>query len=78
MIQENLNSVYRDKTCFMIAHRISSIKNADLILVLEDGKIIETGTHKELLNKRGHYYGVYIAQYGDYLNYEDEKCKEVG
>jgi len=78
MIQENLNSVYRDKTCFMIAHRISSIKNADLILVLEDGEIIETGTHEELLNKRGHYYGVYIAQYGDYLNYEDEKCKEVG
>jgi ATP-binding cassette subfamily B protein len=76
MIQENLNSVYEDKTCFMIAHRISSIKNADLILVLKDGEIVETGTHEELLNKRGNYYGVYKAQYSDYLNNED--CKEVG
>jgi len=76
MIQENLNSVYKDKTCFMIAHRISSIKNADLILVLKDGEIVETGTHEELLNKRGNYYGVYKAQYSDYLNNED--CKEVG
>lgn len=80
MIQKNLNSIYKDKTCFIIAHRISSIKNSDLILVLDDGKIIESGTHKELLDKKGHYYGVYKAQYGDYLDLdeEDENCKEVG
>jgi len=79
MIQRNLNTVYKDKTCFIIAHRISSIKDSDLILVLEDGKIIESGTHKELLDNRGHYYGVYKAQYGDYLDeVDDENCKEVG
>jgi len=78
MIQENLNAVYKDKTCFMIAHRISSIKNADLILVLDDGNIVESGTHEELLDKKGHYYGVYIDQYGDYLEDDYEKCKDVG
>jgi len=79
MIQRNLNTVYKDKTCFIIAHRISSIKDSDLILVLEDGKIIESGTHKELLDNRGHYYCVYKAQYGDYLDeVDDENCKEVG
>ena len=79
MIQRNLNTVYKDKTCFIIAHRISSIKDSDLILVLEDGKIIESGTHKELLDNKGHYYGVYKAQYGDYINEADsENCKEVG
>jgi ATP-binding cassette, subfamily B, multidrug efflux pump len=79
MIQRNLNTVYKDKTCFIIAHRISSIKDSDLILVLEDGKIIESGTHKELLDNKGHYYGVYKAQYGDYINEADsESCKEVG
>lgn len=78
MIQKNLNSVYRDKTSFIIAHRISSIKDSDLILVLDDGKIVESGTHEELLNKEGHYYEVYKAQYGDYLSKKDEECKEVG
>jgi len=78
MIQKNLNSVYRDKTSFIIAHRISSIKDSDVILVLDDGKIVESGTHEELLNKKGHYYEVYKAQYGDYLSKKDEECKEVG
>lgn len=79
MIQKNLNTIYKDKTCFIIAHRISSIKDSDLILVLDDGRIVESGTHKELLDNKGHYYGVYKAQYGDYLDEEDnEDCKEVG
>lgn len=78
MIQKNLNSVYRDKTSFIIAHRISSIKDSDLILVLDGGKIVESGTHEELLNKEGPYYEVYKAQYGDYLSQKDEDCKEVG
>jgi ATP-binding cassette subfamily B protein len=78
MIQNNLNTIYKGKTSFIIAHRISSIKDCDLILVLEDGSIIESGTHKELLDKKGHYYGVYQAQYGDYLGDTDEESsKEV-
>ncbi|BCZ44291.1 ABC transporter ATP-binding protein [Clostridium gelidum] len=78
MIQKNLNTVYKAATCFIIAHRISSIKDSDLILVLDEGKIVESGTHKELLNNKGHYYGVYKAQYGDYLDeVNGEKNKEV-
>lgn len=78
MIQNNLNTIYKGKTSFIIAHRISSIKDSDLILVLEDGSIIESGTHKELLDKKGHYYSVYQAQYGDYLSETDEEnSKEV-
>jgi len=78
MIQGNLDSVYKDKTCFKIAHRISSIKDSDLILVLDDGEIVESGTHEELLSKKGHYYRVYKAQYGDYLSGKDDRsCKEV-
>jgi len=79
MIQRNLNTVYKATTCFIIAHRISSIKDSDLILVLDEGTIVESGTHKELLNNKGHYYGVYKAQYGNYLDEVDDKnCKEVG
>lgn len=78
MIQNNLNTIYKGKTSFIIAHRISSIKDCDLILVLEDGSIIESGTHKELLDKKGHYYGVYQAQYGNYLcEIDEENSKEV-
>lgn len=78
MIQNNLNTIYKGKTSFIIAHRISSIKDCDLILVLEDGSIIESGTHKELLDKKGHYYGVCEAQYGDYLGEANEETsKEV-
>ena len=50
-IQKTLNSIEQDKTCFIIAHRISSVKDADFILVMHDGKIIERGKHEELLLK---------------------------
>jgi ATP-binding cassette, subfamily B, multidrug efflux pump len=65
-IQKTLNSIQQNKTCFIIAHRISSVKDADLILVMDDGKIIERGTHEELLLKRGYYYNVFQNQYGNF------------
>lgn len=68
MIQKNLKEYYKDKTAFVIAHRISSLRNADLILVLKDGKIIERGCHQELIDKKGYYYDVYCQQYGDLTN----------
>ena len=52
----------------VIAHRISTVKNADEIIILENGKIAERGTHAELLAKKGLYYKTYEAQYGDYHN----------
>ena len=75
MIQQNLKDIYNDKTTFIIAHRISSNKNADLILVIDNGEIVERGTHDELLEMRGKYFDGYKAQYGDYL--EEDEFEEV-
>lgn len=50
----------------IIAHRISSVRNADEIIILNHGKIAERGTHEELLAAKGLYYSTYEAQYGDY------------
>lgn len=67
-IQRALKSVYSNRTNFIIAHRISSVKNADLILVIDKGGIVEKGKHEELLAKRGYYYNVYINQFGNFDN----------
>jgi len=65
-IQRTLKSLLKEKTCFIIAHRISSVKEADLILVMENGEIIERGKHKELLAKKGYYYKVFMNQNGNF------------
>jgi ATP-binding cassette subfamily B multidrug efflux pump len=75
-IQRTLKSVLKDKTCFIIAHRISSVKEADIILVMENGRIIERGRHKELLAKKGYYYKVFRNQNGDFAGqHEGEDVK---
>lgn len=56
----------QDKISFIIAHRISSVKDADVILVLDQGKIIERGTHQQLLDLKGHYYNVFQNQFGEF------------
>lgn len=71
-IQAELKSVSKKCTTFIIAHRISSVKNADLILVLNNGKIIERGTHNELVHKKGYYYEVFQNQYGNFNDIENE------
>lgn len=63
-IQEELNKITHDKTTFIIAHRISSVKDADEILILDHGKIIERGTHESLLAAKGYYYDTYRKQLG--------------
>jgi len=65
-IQRTLKSLLKEKTCFIIAHRISSVKEADVILVMENGTIIERGNHKELLAKKGSYYKVFQNQVGNF------------
>lgn len=62
-IQRAMDELMKGRTCFIIAHRLSTIKNADLILVMNEGKIIEKGTHKELLEKGGFYAELYRSQF---------------
>jgi ATP-binding cassette subfamily B protein len=56
VIVENLNNFFKGKTAVIVAHRLSTVKNADNIIVLEKGKLIEQGTHQDLVNKKGAYY----------------------
>ena len=64
-IQSAIETIIQGRTSLVIAHRLSTVKNADLILVVRDGKIIEQGRHDELLRKKGHYYSLYTRQYED-------------
>lgn len=63
LIQDAMHKALRGRTSFLIAHRLSTIRSADRILVIEKGKIAEEGTHKELIQKRGHYYQLYTNQF---------------
>lgn len=63
VIQEAINELLQNRTTLVIAHRLSTIERADLILVLDDGKIVERGTHQHLLDAKGHYYHLYNTQY---------------
>ncbi|MDF2502951.1 ABC transporter ATP-binding protein [Clostridium sp.] len=60
---KNLYNRQEKVTTFIIAHRISAVKNADIIVFLENGEIVETGTHKELINQKGRYYEIYCEQF---------------
>lgn len=64
-IQNAIDNIISGRTSIVIAHRLSTVKNADIILVVKDGKIIESGTHKELLRSKGYYYNLYTKQYED-------------
>jgi ATP-binding cassette subfamily B protein len=63
LIQDALDKVMRDRTCLLIAHRLSTIRNADRIIVLHHGEVRETGSHAELMEKRGIYHRLYQLQY---------------
>lgn len=69
---KNLNSLNKKATTFIIAHRISAVKNADLIVYLENGQIVEKGTHNELLALKGRYYDIYCDQFKDFEDVESE------
>ena len=71
LIQKATQTLLKGHTSFVIAHRLSTIRNADLILVVKDGKIIERGTHKELLAQKGYYRDLYYKQF------EEESAMQV-
>ena len=71
LIQKATDQLLAGHTSFMIAHRLSTIRNADLILVMKDGKVMEQGTHRNLMKKKGSYYHLYSRQF------EEERMMEV-
>lgn len=65
LIQNAIGLLMKNRTSIIVAHRLSTIQKADQILVIDDGRILERGTHQELLSKRGIYYNLYLLQYAD-------------
>ncbi|MDV3197797.1 MAG: ATP-binding cassette domain-containing protein, partial [Candidatus Phytoplasma australasiaticum] len=63
IFQQSMQKLLKDKTSFVIAHRLSTIINADVILVLQNGLLVEKGSHQELLAKQGFYYNLYNSQF---------------
>ena len=68
LIQEGLAYLMKGRTTFVIAHRLSTIRRADQILVVEEGRIVERGTHESLYALRGRYYDLYTRQHGVQTN----------
>jgi ATP-binding cassette subfamily B protein len=72
LIQRSLDRLTEDRTTFAIAHRLSTIKDADGIVVLDDGRVVERGTHEELLAEDGLYANLWGVQAGEIENLPDE------
>ena len=62
LVQAGMDSLMDGRTTFVIAHRLSTIKNSDVIMVLEQGRIIERGSHESLLEQKGRYYQLYTGK----------------
>ena len=62
-IQDAMVNLMKDRTSLIIAHRLSTIQDADLIVVMDQGRIVETGDHQQLLEKQGRYYELYMTQF---------------
>ena len=58
-----MKELTKGRTSFVIAHRLSTVTDADMILVMSDGRLVEKGTHEELLEKRGFYYDIFMSQF---------------
>jgi subfamily B ATP-binding cassette protein MsbA len=63
LVQEAINNLMKDRTTFVIAHRLSTVRNADCIIVVDGGTIVEQGTHDELIGKNGVYTRLYNLQF---------------
>ena len=65
LIQRAMAKLRHGRTSFVVAHRLSTIKDADQIIVLSHGEVLETGTHESLLNQQGFYYDLYQSQFSN-------------
>ena len=63
VVQEALDNLMKNRTVIVIAHRLSTVQNADKIVVINDGRIVEEGSHEELLDKKGAYFVLYSSQF---------------
>jgi ATP-binding cassette, subfamily B, multidrug efflux pump len=77
LVQRAMAALRTDRTSFVIAHRLSTIRDADVILVMEDGRIVEQGTHRELLDARGHYFDLYNSQFTAAIEELEEERRAV-
>ena len=75
-VQKAISVVTEDRTSFIIAHRLSTIIDADVILVVSDGKIVDSGTHKELMKKKGEYYTLYMRQFEELETWNDTRTNK--
>ena len=65
LVQDGMDALMKGRTTFVIAHRLSTVRNADCIMVMEQGRIIERGTHDELIDKKGKYYQLYTGNFAE-------------
>lgn len=77
LIQKGMDTLVKDRTSFIIAHRLSTIKRADQILVIDEGRIVEKGTHAELIRAKGRYYQLYTRQFRHQMEESFDPFAEV-
>ena len=65
LVQDGMDALMTGRTTFVIAHRLSTVRNSDCIMVMEQGRIIERGTHDELIEKKGKYYQLYTGNFAE-------------
>ena len=77
-MQEALDALMRGRTTFVIAHRLSTVRNADVIFVVEDGRIVERGRHEELLSRESRYRSFYLKQFEERTSWRSGSGNKAG